>query len=93
MKSRALLGGLMLSVLAGGIATSAETRSTRVTTVARTTQAQPQRVVAFKTERTDSWLCSNVSVFFCTDVMPKLTTTPDAGMAVAGRIPDRSRKN
>ncbi len=64
----------------------------RVQTVrARTAPAPARRVIAFQTERTDSWLCNYVSVFFCSDVIPQLNT--DTPSDLAAKVPDRSRKS
>jgi hypothetical protein len=58
---------------------------------AATAPAPARRVIAFQTQRTDSWLCNYVSVFFCSDVIPQLdTTTPGE---LAAKVPDRSRKS
>lgn len=59
----------------------------------RTRAAAPpvRPVVAFQTNRTDSWLCNYVSVFFCADVIPQLNTS-DTPNDLTARVPDRSRK-
>lgn len=41
----------------------------------RGVQSSPQ-VVPFKSERTDSWLCQNVSVFFCSREPGMVTSAP-----------------
>lgn len=64
--ARSLLLGSALMILAGGVAEANEPRTR--TSSARTPQSGPREsrdVVPFKTERTDSWLCQNVSAFFC----------------------------
>ena len=88
MKSRALVAALLLSMLGAAVGLGAEpARATRASSVA-TRHDQPRRTVAFQTDRTDSWLCGHVSVFFC-DVMPKLTVSGDS--QVGKTVPDRSR--
>lgn len=41
------------------------TRPARVTESPARVTAPSRPVVSFRSERTDSWLCQNVSVFFC----------------------------
>ena len=75
---RSMAAGVLGSVLFAGVAFGAEDRMTsqrRATTI-RPAQAERGRVVDFKTERTDSWLCENVSPFFCTYVPSVSTSQP-----------------
>jgi hypothetical protein len=90
MKSRALVAALLLSTLGAAVGLGAEpARATRASASSVATRhEQPRRTVAFGTDRTDSWLCGHVSVFFC-DVMPKLTVSGDS--QVGKTVPDRSR--
>ena len=87
---RSIAAGILGSVLLAGAALGAEARmqterpnAKRTTTnAASTTRA---RVVEFKPEGTDSWLCINVSPFFC-DYVPTVTSsTPTPGTAMAER--------
>jgi hypothetical protein len=89
---RSIAAGVLGSVLLAGAALGAEARmqteranAKRTTTnAASTTRA---RVVEFKPEGTDSWLCINVSPFFC-DYVPTVTSsapTPGTAMAERGR--------
>ncbi|HVE66503.1 MAG TPA: hypothetical protein VNC59_07975 [Thermoanaerobaculia bacterium] len=77
---RAMAAGVLGSVLCAGVAVAAESRMTpqrNKTTSVRPAQAERGRVVGFKPERTDSWLCENVSPFFCTYV-PSVATSQQA---------------
>jgi hypothetical protein len=87
---RAWNAAILASMLLAAPAFGAESRA-RVAARGRSAQPAPQKVVTFKTERTDSWLCNNVSVFFCTDLFPKLTTTQNGAGSPASLVPDRSR--
>jgi hypothetical protein len=71
---RSMAAGVLGSILFAGVAFGAEDRmsSQRRATI-RPAQTERGRVVDFKPERTDSWLCENVSPFFCTYV-PSVTT-------------------
>ena len=74
---RSMAAGILGSVLLAGAAMAAEPRQTaqRRASGVRTAQAERARVVDFKPERTDSWLCENVSPFFCTYV-PSVASQP-----------------
>jgi hypothetical protein len=87
MKSRrasiSIVGGLVFSFLSAGfaIASGAE-GSERMSKIERAAQIQERsqtsrKAETFRSERTDSWLCNYVSSFFCTNLYPPLTTTPD----------------
>ena len=84
---RSMAAGILGSVLLAGAAMAAEPRQTaqRRATGVRPAQAERGRVVDFKPERTDSWLCENVSPFFCTYVpsvaasQPATTSTSQRG--------------
>jgi hypothetical protein len=80
--STSILAGLLLSLLSAGAATAANTggnvrmsRIERANAVA-SKRAEARRSEAFKSEKTDSWLCNYVSPFFCNDLIPTLPTTP-----------------
>lgn len=96
MKSQAIksaLAGLLISALSIGIALAGEARPTReVRSKARSAQADSPKVLQFRTDKTDSWLCQHVSAFFCTDLFPTLVTRPDSAPAPSGAVPDRSRR-
>ncbi len=82
-----MAAGILGSVLLASAAWAAEPRQTaqRRAPGVRTAQAERSRVVDFKPERTDSWLCENVSPFFCTYVpsvaasQPATTSTRQRG--------------
>jgi len=74
---RTVAAGILGSLLFAGAAYGAEARmqaQPRVTST-RPAQAVRGRVVEFKPERTDSWLCEYVSPFFCSYV-PTVTAVP-----------------
>ena len=83
---RSVAAGVLGTVLFAGVSFGAETRlqSQRGVTNARPAQAERSRVVEFKTERTDSWLCENVSPFFCTYV-PTVAASQAATSRQRGR--------
>ena len=86
MKSRkvslSIVGGLVLSFLSAGVATAAGAGGNeRTSRIERAGQVQARNAQArkdekFRTEKTDSWLCSYVSAFFCS-TFPTLSTAPD----------------
>ncbi len=77
---RSLAAGLLGAVLFASVASGAESRmqAQRVVSNRPATPDQPARVVEFKTERTDSWLCEYVSPFFCS-VVPTVIAAPQPG--------------
>lgn len=76
---RSMAAGVLGSLLFAAATFGAEGRmqAQRRATGVRTAQAERARVVEFKSERTDSWLCENVSPFFCTYV-PSVASTQSA---------------
>ena len=68
MKSQALgkivKTSLVASILFCGLALGAE-KPARETAQPAARQKTTQKEMSFKSERTDSWLCNNVSAFFC----------------------------
>ena len=91
MKKQAFAAGILASILLAGSGQGAESRARVAANSDRPQQTRNQRTVSFKTERSDSWLCQNVSVFFCTDLFPSLNTTPTVNGSAASLVPDRSR--
>jgi hypothetical protein len=82
---RTLAAGLIGSVLFAGAAFGAVDRMTteRSTAGKRATTQGPRRV-DFKTEQTDSWLCTYVSPFFCASI-PSVAATPQPGATTTSR--------
>lgn len=88
---RSIAAGVLGTVLFAGISLGVEARmqterpgAKRTTATASTSRG---RVVEFKPEGTDSWLCTYVSPFFC-DVVPTASNTaatPGTAMAQRGR--------
>ncbi|MEO8347604.1 MAG: hypothetical protein ABI610_01730 [Acidobacteriota bacterium] len=84
---QSMAAGILGSFLLAGAAFGAESRmaAQRRATSVRPAQAERSRVVDFKPERTDSWLCENVSPFFCAYVptvaasQPATTSTRQRG--------------
>jgi hypothetical protein len=75
---KTLAAGLISSALFAGTAFAAgdSRMQSQKTMTSRRAATESPRVVSFKTERTDSWLCINVSPFFCSAVP---TAAPPAG--------------
>jgi hypothetical protein len=73
--TRTLAAGLFGSALFASAAFGADGRMTtqKSTATHRATTSGP-RVVAFKEEKTDSWLCQYVSPFFCSSI-PTVTAS------------------
>jgi len=83
----ALTAGILGSVLFAGVAFGTEARMQTQLPVATRSAAVPHgRVVQFKPERTDSWLCAYVSPFFC-DYVPTVTASsqPSTATVLRGR--------
>jgi hypothetical protein len=78
---RTLATGLISSALFAGATFGAENRmqAQRSTGIRRVAVESP-RIVSFKPERTDSWLCEYVSPFFCSTI-PTVVATPQPGPA------------
>ena len=86
MKSRAVsmgvLTGLVFSFLfASATPAYSADGNERMSRVERAGRIEERRVTSrktetFRSERTDSWLCNYVSVFFCSNAIPTLQTTP-----------------
>jgi hypothetical protein len=81
----ALTAGVLGSVLFAGVAFGTDARMQTQRPVATRSAAVPHgRVVGFKPERTDSWLCTYVSPFFC-GYVPTVTSAPQPGTATVQR--------
>ncbi|HEY3171565.1 MAG TPA: hypothetical protein VGK86_03220 [Thermoanaerobaculia bacterium] len=80
-----LTAGLLGSALLAGVALGAEGRMQTQRPVATRSAPVPHgRVVGFKPERTDSWLCEYVSPFFC-GYVPTVTAAPQPSATTAKR--------
>jgi len=79
--SRGIVSGLVFSLLSAGVSMAAvaegNERMSRIARAETVTQvrAENRRAQAFKSEKTDSWLCAYVSPFFC-PAFPTLSTSP-----------------
>jgi hypothetical protein len=83
---RAIAAGVLGTVLFAGVTLGSETRMQTERPVAkRSTTTTRGRVVEFKPEGTDSWLCTYVSPFFCEYVPTVSSTAPAPGTAMAQR--------
>ena len=88
--TRTLAAGLMSSVLFAGATfaagdSGAEQRmAAKKSTASRRAATEGPRVVGFKEERTDSWLCEYVSPFFCSSI-PTVATSPQPGPTTTSR--------
>ena len=82
---RTLAAGLIGSALFAGTAFGAVDRmTTEKSTASRRATTQAPRRVDFKTEQTDSWLCTYVSPFFCSSI-PSVIATPQPGATTTSR--------
>ena len=81
---------VMASILSCGLALGAE-KPAREAAQPAARQNTTQKEMSFKSERTDSWLCNNVSAFFCSNLFPTLGSSSSASTTTAA-VPDRSRQ-
>jgi len=83
---RSIAAGVLGTVLLAGVTFGAEARMQTERPIAkRSATVERGRVVGFKPEGTDSWLCTYVSPFFC-DYVPTVTSSaPAPGTAMAQR--------
>lgn len=98
MKSRkgsiGIVGGLVFSFLSAGAMVAGTAGNERTSKIERAGQVQARgtqtrKEEKFRSEKTDSWLCSYVSAFFCTSAYPTLTSSPEAPANPA--VPYRGR--
>jgi hypothetical protein len=82
--------GVMASILSCGLALGAERPREAAQPAVR--QKTTQKEMSFKSERTDSWLCNNVSAFFCSNLFPTLGSSSSSASATSTAVPDRSRR-
>jgi hypothetical protein len=81
--SKGLLAGLVFSLLSASVSTGAVAEgNVRMSRIERAASVESRRATSrktesFRTEKTDSWLCNNVSAFFCTNLFPTLSS-PEA---------------
>ncbi len=83
---------VMASILSCGLALGTEKRTTRETAQPVARQTTVRKEVTFKSDRTDSWLCANVSAFFCSNLFPTLGSSNDNASTASAKVPDRSRR-
>ena len=81
----------MASILSCGLALGAE-RPARETAQPAARQKTTHKEMSFKSERTDSWLCNNVSAFFCSNLFPTLGSSSGGASSPLPAVPDRSRR-
>jgi hypothetical protein len=81
---RMLVTGLAASALFAGSALGAEKMQAQKSTASRRIAVENPRVVGFKTEQTDSWLCEYVSPFFCSSI-PTIVAAPQPGTTTTSR--------
>jgi len=83
---RSIAAGVLGTVLLAGVTLGAEARMQTERPIAkRSTSVERGRVVEFKPESTDSWLCTYVSPFFCDYVPTVSAAAPAPGTAMAQR--------
>ena len=79
--SKGILAALVFSLLSASVSLGAAEGNVRMSriqkaeTVANRNQTS-RKTETFRSEKTDSWLCVNVSAFFCSNMFPTLST-PD----------------
>jgi hypothetical protein len=94
--SKGILAGLVFSLLSAGVSMGAvaegNVRMSRIQRADTVTSrnSTSRKTETFRTEKTDSWLCANVSAFFCTNLFPTLST-PDPPPTTSA-TPVRGRK-
>jgi hypothetical protein len=99
MKSRAVSTGVLTGLVFSFLFASAPPAysadgNERMSRIERAGSIEQRRVTArktesFRSERTDSWLCTYVSPLFCSNLVPALPTTPDQTKAPS--TPTRGR--
>jgi hypothetical protein len=82
---------VMASILSCGLALGAE-KPARQAAQPAARQKTTQKEMSFKSERTDSWLCNNVSAFFCSNLFPTLGSSSSSASTPPAAVPDRSRQ-
>lgn len=92
--SKGILAALVFSLLSANISTGANaegnvrmSRIQKAETVS-SRNSTSRKTETFRSEKTDSWLCVNVSAFFCTNLFPTLSTPdppPSTSTPVRGR--------
>ena len=92
--SKGIVAGFVLSFLSAGAMVAGTAGNERTSKIERAGQVQARgtqsrKSETFRTEKTDSWLCSYVSAFFCTSAYPTLTTSPESPANPA--VPYRGR--
>jgi len=91
--SKGILAALVFSLLSAGVSTGATEGNARMSRIQKadtvTSRNQTSRKTeTFRSEKTDSWLCVNVSAFFCSNMFPTLSTPdppPSNSTPVRGR--------
>jgi hypothetical protein len=82
---RTFAAGLIGSTLFAGAAFGLDERMTAERSIARArATSQGPRRVDFKTDQTDSWLCTYVSPFFCSSI-PSVVAAPQPGATTTTR--------
>ena len=84
--------GVMASILSCAVALGAERPVAREAAQPAARQKTTEKDMSFKSDRTDSWLCNNVSAFFCSNLFPTLGSSSSSGSSPQPGVPDRSRR-
>ena len=94
--SKGILAGLVFSLLSAGVSMGANAEgNVRMSRIERAESVASRRSISrktepFRTEKTDSWLCVNVSAFFCSNLFPTLSTPDPAPTTSSTQV--RGRK-
>jgi hypothetical protein len=91
---RKLLAAAFVTCLLSTAVVRAEDGARTVRTKAQPAARQQTatKTTTFKSERTDSWLCTYVSPLFCPNLIPTLSTS-SSGATASSSVPDRSRRD
>ncbi|MFN2387573.1 MAG: hypothetical protein ABR576_15045 [Thermoanaerobaculia bacterium] len=79
---RMMLTGAMVSLMSFSAMYGQERASTRVS---RPNAQEARRVVPFRSDKTDSWMCNNVSSFWCQEGRATQTPPPSNPNRRSGR--------
>jgi hypothetical protein len=83
---------VVAAILSCGLALGADKPARETAQPAARQKTTTKKEMSFKSEQTDSWLCNNVSAFFCTNLFPTLGSSSSSASSQLPAVPDRSRR-
>jgi hypothetical protein len=83
---------LLAAILSCGLALGADKPARETAQPAARQKTTTKKEMSFKSEQTDSWLCNNVSAFFCANLFPTLGSSSSSASSQLPAVPDRSRR-